>query len=192
MCRISVVAVLDLRPWRGCRRDCSLGSKDHAACLNGDATLPTHLTTQAQPKRHAALSPPPCAPVASRHLNAVLPVALCVSPPFLTDVFLLSVCIHTAPGLPRGQPDVFAVPATRVYDGTPCRGSRSTAVRGGLHLACSCMAQAYPTGDIPAGMGRLVVCSSPYHVPEITRTLRSLYANEDHATVGHPHESLWL
>ena len=100
--------------------------------------------------------------------------------------------IHTAPGLPRGQPAVLAAPATRVSDGTPRRGRRSSPVRGGLHRAGLCTVWACATADRPDGMGHLLVYSSPCHVPEITRTLRSFYAYDDDATDGGPHQSLWL
>jgi hypothetical protein len=81
-CRISAAAVLDLlRPWRGCRRDYSLRSKDHTTVSRG-SNAATHLTMQDQPQRHAALSSPPCASVASRHRNEVPPVTLCVRPTF--------------------------------------------------------------------------------------------------------------
>src|SRR6266446_6476550 len=74
--------------------------------------------------------------------------------------------MHTAQGLPRGQPDVRAAPATLVYDGTSRRGSRFTHVQGGLHLVCLCTVWACVTMDIPNGLGGLVVCSSPSPVPE--------------------------
>jgi len=36
------------------------------------------------------------------------------------------------------------------------------------------------------GLGRLVVCSSPRHVPSTPLTLRRMYACEDHETVRGP------
>jgi hypothetical protein len=46
--------------------------------------------------------------------------------------------------------------------------------------------------NMPHGMGRLVVCSSPRHVSSPTLTLRRMHACEDHETVGEREQSLWL
>src|SRR5262249_57973117 len=87
----SAAAVLDLlRPWRGCKRDCSLRSKGHATYIKGGATLlpiwPCKTNRSGMPLCRHHLAP-------QSHLDTAArcrPLCCASGPPFLKMYFYYS------------------------------------------------------------------------------------------------------